>query len=61
MFLTPANEKALSHGLLDVLIRAGLVAVLVMACCELRCAWPSRRRPDHSVRREHGIGGRCGA
>ena len=32
MFLTPANEKALSHGLLDVLIRAGLVAVLVMAC-----------------------------
>ena len=31
MFLTPANEKALSHGLLDVLIRAGLIAVLVVA------------------------------
>ena len=32
MLITPANEKALSHGLLDVLIRAGLVAVLVSAC-----------------------------
>ena len=27
MILTPATEKALSHGLLDVLIRAGLVAI----------------------------------
>ena len=30
MILTPATEKALSHGLLDVLIRAGLIAVLVV-------------------------------
>jgi len=35
MFLTPADEKALSHGLLDVLIRAGLVAVLVIACYQV--------------------------
>lgn len=35
MFLTPANEKALSHGLLDVLIRAGLIAVLVVACWQV--------------------------
>lgn len=32
MFLSPASGKALSHGLLDVLIRAGLITVLVIAC-----------------------------
>lgn len=32
MILTPASQKALSQGLLDVLIRAGLVAVLAVAC-----------------------------
>ena len=32
MIITPANEKALSHGLLDVLIRVGLIVVLVIAC-----------------------------
>jgi len=32
MLLTSADEKALSHGLLDVLIRAGLIAVLAIAC-----------------------------
>lgn len=29
---TPFNEKVLSSGLLDVLIRAGLIAVLVISC-----------------------------
>jgi predicted PurR-regulated permease PerM len=29
---TPLNEKVLSRGLLDVLIRAGLIAVLVISC-----------------------------
>ena len=32
MLPTPTSEKALSRGLLDVLIRAGLVAVLVISC-----------------------------
>ena len=32
MLPTAASEKALSRGLLDVLIRAGLVAVLVISC-----------------------------
>ncbi|MFC5578072.1 AI-2E family transporter [Lysobacter niabensis] len=35
MILTPASQKALSQGLLDVLIRAGLVAVLVIACYQV--------------------------
>lgn len=35
MILTPASEKALSHGLLEVLIRAGLIAVLVIACYQV--------------------------
>jgi len=29
---TPASERMLSRGLLDVLIRAGLIAVLVIIC-----------------------------
>jgi len=33
--LTPTSEKALSRGLLDVLIRAGLMAVLVIACYQI--------------------------
>ena len=32
MTITPASGKLLSHDLLDVLIRAGLIAVLVIAC-----------------------------
>ena len=32
---TPTSEKALSRGLLDVLIRAGLVAVLAIACYQI--------------------------
>jgi len=32
MLLTPASGKALSRGLLDVLIRAGLIAILAIAC-----------------------------
>jgi predicted PurR-regulated permease PerM len=32
MFLTPASGKILSHDMLDVLIRAGLIAILVIAC-----------------------------
>src|SRR5580765_175402 len=32
---TPTSEKALSRGLLDVLIRAGLVAVLVISCYQI--------------------------
>ncbi len=35
MLPTPTSEKALSRGLLDVLIRAGLVAVLVIACYQI--------------------------
>lgn len=35
MVSTPASEKALSYGLLDVLIRAGLIAVLVMFCFQI--------------------------
>ena len=31
----PTSEKALSRGLLDVLIRAGLVAVLAIACYQI--------------------------
>ena len=33
--LTPTSEKALSRGLLDVLIRAGLIAVLAIACYQI--------------------------
>ena len=34
MVLTPITEKALWRGLLDVLIRAGLIAVLqAIFCC----------------------------
>ncbi|MNM89756.1 putative inner membrane protein [compost metagenome] len=32
---TPTSDQALSRGLLDVLIRAGLVAVLVMFCFQI--------------------------
>jgi predicted PurR-regulated permease PerM len=32
---TPLNEKVLSRGLLDVLIRAGLIAVLVIFCFQI--------------------------
>jgi len=32
---TPTSDKALSRGLLDVLIRAGLIAVLVMFCFQI--------------------------
>jgi len=35
MPLTPASEKALSRGLLDVLIRAGLIAALVIFCFQI--------------------------
>ncbi len=35
MLLTHATEKALSRGLLDVLIRAGLIAALVIFCFEI--------------------------
>ncbi|WP_137817538.1 AI-2E family transporter [Pseudomonas sp. 2FG] len=35
MLPTPTAEKALSHGLLDVLIRAGLIAVLVIFCYQI--------------------------
>ena len=35
MLPTPTSEKALSRGLLDVLIRAGLVAVLAIACYQI--------------------------
>ena len=35
MLPTAASERALSRGLLDVLIRAGLVAVLVIACYQV--------------------------
>lgn len=35
MLPTPTAEKLLSHGLLDVLIRAGLIAVLVMFCFQI--------------------------
>jgi predicted PurR-regulated permease PerM len=35
MLPTPTSEKALSHGLLDALIRAGLIAVLVIACYQI--------------------------
>lgn len=35
MLLRPMYEKALSRGLLDVLIRAGLIAALVIFCFEI--------------------------
>ncbi|HEY6611704.1 MAG TPA: AI-2E family transporter [Pseudomonas sp.] len=35
MLPTPVSDKALSRGLLDVLIRAGLIAVLVMFCFQI--------------------------
>jgi predicted PurR-regulated permease PerM len=35
MLLTPNSEKALSRGLLDVLIRAGLIAALVIFCFQI--------------------------
>ena len=35
MFLKPMYEKALSRGLLDVLIRAGLIVALVIFCYEI--------------------------
>ncbi|MBX9756936.1 MAG: AI-2E family transporter [Pseudomonadaceae bacterium] len=35
MLPTSLNEKALSRGLLDVLIRAGLIAVLVITCFQI--------------------------
>src|SRR3954454_23279925 len=35
MFPTPTSEKALSQVLLDVLIRAGLIAVLVISCYQI--------------------------
>lgn len=35
MLPAPASDKALSRGLLDVLIRAGLIAVLVMFCFQI--------------------------
>jgi predicted PurR-regulated permease PerM len=35
MFLTPSSTRALSRGLLDVFIRAGLVAVLVISCFKI--------------------------
>jgi predicted PurR-regulated permease PerM len=33
--MVPTSEKAFSHGLLDVLIRAGLIAVLVIFCFQI--------------------------
>jgi predicted PurR-regulated permease PerM len=35
MLPTPTSEKALSHSLLDALIRAGLIAVLVISCYQI--------------------------
>ena len=35
MLPTPTIEKVLSHELLDVLIRAGLIAVLVLFCFQI--------------------------
>jgi predicted PurR-regulated permease PerM len=35
MLPTPTSEKALSQGLLDALIRAGLIAVLVISCYQI--------------------------
>lgn len=35
MVPTPISEKAFSRGLLDVLIRAGLIAVLVVFCFQI--------------------------
>ncbi len=35
MLPTPTSEKALSRGLLDVLIRAGLIAVLAIFCFQI--------------------------
>ncbi|MFW0755505.1 AI-2E family transporter [Pseudomonas sp. H11T01] len=35
MVPTPTSEKALSYGLLDVLIRAGMIAVLVIFCFQI--------------------------
>ncbi|MDO9322566.1 MAG: AI-2E family transporter [Pseudomonas sp.] len=35
MLPTPLNEKVLSRGLLDVLIRAGLIAALVISCFQI--------------------------
>jgi predicted PurR-regulated permease PerM len=35
MLPTSTSEKALSRGLLDVLIRAGLIAVLAIFCFEI--------------------------
>ncbi|MDF3888755.1 AI-2E family transporter [Cupriavidus basilensis] len=35
MLPTPISEKALSRGMLDVLIRAGLIAVLVVFCFQI--------------------------
>jgi len=35
MLPTPISEKALSHSLLDALIRAGLIAVLVIFCFDI--------------------------
>src|SRR3982751_6347905 len=32
MLLTPASGKLFSHEMLDVLIRAGLIAILAVAC-----------------------------
>ena len=35
MLPTPPSEKALSHALLEALIRAGLIAVLVLSCYQI--------------------------
>ena len=35
MLPTPTSDKALSRGLLDVYIRAGLIAALVIFCFEI--------------------------
>jgi len=35
MLPTPTSERLLSHGLLDVLIRAGMIAVLAISCFEV--------------------------
>lgn len=35
MLLTPTSLRVLSHGLIDVLIRAGLIAALVISCFEV--------------------------
>ena len=62
--LTPTSEKALSRGLLDVLIRAGLIAVLVIVCYQIfhpfldLMLW-SRDPGDHALPAARQAQGRC--